>query len=298
MAYVSGCRAFWLAVFLTGLVIAASGAAGGHAARAAAYQAPALDTVFYLTDTAGLRVVEVTPDSVITENVNKSRFTWIAGMLVNNLPADDRARLGALFPLSPGGHFGYTGQPVGNASSRIEVTVEGPDTLDVGGKPMPVMRVTRHHKGVPPSPFEGEYTIWYSVAYGFPLKMSYRHIAGGKPDFRDWQVVHIAAPGSPDGVWSFRVTCPFEAYLSLERAVVRDGVVLERYSATPNGRTITQHDFRVTRVGDEIALEGSAMAALLKPVTVSARGTLMGRSVAGNAIANGRSGCSFTGERY
>lgn len=289
MAYVSRGRAFWLAVFVI--------AAGGHAARAEAYKAPALGTVFYLTDTAGLRVVEVTPDSVITENLNKARFTWIAGMLVN-VPADDRARLGELFPLSPGGHFGYTGSAGGNAPSRIDVTVEGPDTLDVGGKPMPVMRVTRHHKGVSPSTFEGEYTIWYSVAYGFPLKMSYRHIAGGKPDFRDWQVVHIAAPGSLDGVWSFHVTCPFQAYLSLERAVVRDGVVLDRTSASPNGNTITQHDFRVTRVGDEIELKGSAMAAVLNPVTVSARGTLMGSSVAGTAIVNARSGCSFSGERY
>ena len=289
MAYVSGGLVSWLAVFVI--------AAAGHDARAEAYKAPPVDTVFYLTDTAGLRVVEVTPDSVITENLNKARYTWIAGMLVNNVPADDRARLGELFPLSPGKHFSYTGAS-GNASSRIDVTVQGPDTLEVGGKPMPVMRVIRHHTGVPPSTFEGEYTIWYSVAYGFPLKMSYRHIAGGKPDFRDWQVVHIAAPGSLDGVWSFHVTCPFQAHLHLERAVVRDGVVLERYSARPNGDTITQQNFRVTRVGDEIALEGSAMASLLNPVTVSARGTLMGRTVGGNAIVNSRSGCSFSGERY
>jgi hypothetical protein len=130
--------------------------------------------------------------------------------------------------------------------------------------------------------------------------MSYRHIAGDKPTFRDWQIVRIGAPGSLDGIWSFQVTCPFDAYLRLERARVRDGVVVEHTSASPNGRTITQHDLTLTRVsGNEIELKGSAIAANRHPITVSARGTLMAAgSVAGNAIANGRSGCSFSGERY
>src|SRR5262249_37665563 len=148
----------------------------------------------------------------------KARFTWVGGMLVENVAPADRARLGELFPLRPGGRFSYTGRKGDNSPlSQIELSVVGPDTLEVGGKTLPVMRVTRHHTGVPPRTFEGEYTIWYSVEYGFPLKMSYQHIAGDKPNFHDWQIVRIGAPGSLDGVWSFRVTCPFAARLSLER---------------------------------------------------------------------------------
>ncbi len=295
MTRVSGFVSGFGAACLAALVAAA----GGHDARAEAYRAPALDTVFYLTDTSGFRVIEVTPDSVITENGRKARFTWVGGML-ENVPAADRARLGELFPLRPGGRFSYTATFSNNAASRVELSVQGPDTLEVGGKTMPVMRLTRHYTGVPPSTFEGEYTIWYSVEYGFPLKMSYRHIAGNKPNFHDWQLVRIGAPGSLDGVWSFEVTCPFNAYLRLQKARVRDGVVVEHTSGSPNGRTITEHDLTLTRIGrDEIELKGTAVAANRKPIIVSARGTLMAAgSVAGNAIANGRSGCSFSGERY
>lgn len=287
MACVRGFQAAWLAALLI--------TAGWHDAGAQPYKPPPLDTVFYLTDTAGLRVVEVTSDGLITENTSKSRFSWVGGMLVNVSP-DDRARLSQLFPLTPGARFGYTAS---NNGSRIEVTVDRAETLEVNGKPMSVMRVTRHHKGQPPSTFEGEYTIWFSVDYGFPMKMSYRHIAGGQPDFRDWQVVRIGAPGSLDGVWSFRVTCPFDAYLRVERVLVRDGVILNAAPGSPNANSITHHDLHLTRVGNEVELKGSVMAAAKQPVTVSARGMLMpAGSVAGNAIVNSRSGCSFAGERY
>jgi hypothetical protein len=288
--FVSGFRAACLAALVA--------AAGGHDARAQAYAPPPLDTMFYTSETGGFRVVAVNPDTVITQS-GQNRTTWIAGMLVYAVPAQDRARLDALFPLTPGARFDYPYTVGDTYKGRIELVVQSADTLDVNGKAMPVMRVTRRHKGLPPSTFEGVYTIWYSAAYGLPLKMSYQHISGDRPNFRDWQVVRIAAPGSLDGVWSFRVTCPFNAYLTLDRVTVRDGVIVKAASASPNGKSITQHDFRVTRNGDEIELKGSAMAAQLNPVTVSARGTLMpAGSVAGSAIANGRSGCSFSGERW
>jgi hypothetical protein len=291
MTCVLGFRAAGLAVVIA--------AAGWHEADAQAYKPPAVDTVFYLTDTAGLRVVEATPDSVITQNTSKTRVIWIGGMLVN-VPPDDRARLDQLFPLAPGGRFAYTAS---NDGSRIEMTVQGPETFEVGGKPMPVMRVTRHHKGQPPSTFEGEYTIWYSVDYGFPLKMSYRHIAGGQPDFRDWQVVRITAPGSLDGVWNFRVRCSDDAWISWDRAVVRDGVVTSKAPGAPNTNSITDHDLRLTRKGDQVELSGTAANAGGGANTVSARGTLMpDGSVAGTGIMNTwkgvRSGCAFSAERY
>jgi hypothetical protein len=291
MTGVSAFRAVWLAAVIA--------TAGWHEASAQGYKPPPVDTVFYLTDTAGLRVVEATPDSVITQNIYKNRVTWIGGMLVYVSP-EDRARLNQLFPLTPGGRFAYTAS---NNGVRIEVTVEGAETFEVGGRPMPVMRVTRHHKAQPPSTFEGEYTIWYSVEYGFPLKMSYRHISGGKPDFQDWHVVRIGAPNSVDGIWSFRVQCPNESWLSWERGVVRDGILISKPSATPNKETITGHDLRLTRTGDQVELSGTAANAGGGSNTVSAHGTMMpDGSVAGTAVMYSsrgvRSGCSFSAQRY
>jgi hypothetical protein len=291
------CLSWFRVVCLTGVLVVAT-MPWWPAAGAQGYTPPALDTVFYLTDTAGFRVIQVTPDSVVTENVSKARITWIGGMVVSSLTPEERTRLTQFFPPTPGKRFAYE-ETIGNYRYQIELVVQAAETLDIGGKAMPVVRVTRHHKGVPPSTFEGEYTIWLSATHGFPLKMSYRHIAGGLPKFSDWQVVRIGAPGSLDGYWSLRITCPFQAYLSLTRVLVRDGVIVNAAPGSPSGSSITHHDLTLTRVGDEVELKGSAMAAQLNPVTVSAHGTLMpAGSVAGTAIVNSRSGCSFAGERY
>ena len=110
MTGVSGFRAVWLAVLVA--------AAGGHDAGAQAYKPPAMDTVFYLTDTAGFRVIEVTPDSATTVDGRNARFTWVGGMLVENVAAADRARLDELFPLRPGGRFSYTGRRGDNTRCR------------------------------------------------------------------------------------------------------------------------------------------------------------------------------------
>jgi hypothetical protein len=294
MAGVSGFRAVWLAVLVA--------VVGGHDAAAQGYAPPALDTTFFISNETGLRVIEVTPDSVTTATGPKTHTTWIGGMVVSSLTPEERARLSQFFPLTPGKRFAYD-YASGSYKSQIELVVQATETLDVGGKAMPVVRVTRHHKGMPPSTFEGEYTIWLSATYGLPLKMSYRHISGEPPKFRDWQVQHIAPPGSLDGVWGLRVLCSNESWIRLNRAVVRDGAVLGITGNSPNTNTITDHDLRLTRVGDAVELKGTAANAGGGANIVSARGTLMaGGSIAGTGVISSSRGqssnCSFSGERY
>ncbi len=78
---------------------------------------------------------------------------------------------------------------------------------------------------------------------------------------------------------------------------------MSKGSSAPNAVSITDHDLRLTRNGDQVELAGSAANASGGTNTVSAHGTLMpGGSVAGTGIINSalgiRSGCAFSAERY
>src|SRR5206468_94982 len=150
---------------------------------------------------------------------------------------------------------------------------------------------TQHEKGEPPNRFEGEYTMWFSPEHGFPLKMTYRHVSGDKPKaFSDWQVARIVPPGSPDGVWSFQISCSNSSYLRLPKVAVIDGVVLTNGATNPSTISLTNVGLRVVRKGDEIEFSGDSMNAGGGAMTVSARGTLVGNTVNGSGVLNARSG--------
>jgi hypothetical protein len=220
-------------------LVAIASLAGAHDrwadAQTGAYRPPPLGTEFFTSDTARFRVVDILPDGVVTENSSKARATWLGGLTIRDLSADDRARLMRFFPLQPGARFGYDAYS-GSNSWHHELAVLASDEMRIGKRTVLVFRITRHEKGRPPNRFEGEYTAWYAPEYGFPLMMSYRHISGDAPNFKDWQVVHIVPPGSADGVWSFDLSCSDSSFIRFPRAVVRDGVIVSRV-AQPSSRS-------------------------------------------------------------
>jgi hypothetical protein len=215
------------------LVVAARGPRAAD--QLAAYRPPPLGTEFFFSETGRFRVVDVLADGVVTENASKVRATWLGGLVTRDLSADDRARLMRFFPLSLGDQFAYEVSS-GSNSWHHELTVVARDELRVGNRTVPVFRITRHEKGNPPSRFEGEYTAWYAPEFGFPLKLTYRHVSSDKPNFNDWQITHIVPPGSVDGVWRLDLGCSDTSYVRLARVTVRDGVVTTRV-AQPNARS-------------------------------------------------------------
>jgi hypothetical protein len=260
------------------------------------YRPPSLGTEFFTSDTARFRVVDVLADGVVTENSAKARATWLGGLVTRGLAAEDRARLMHFFPLTPGARFEY------DVSSRSDswhhqINVASDEELSIGNARVRVVRVSRHEKGNAPNRFEGEYTAWFAPDYGFPLKLTYRHISGEAPKFSDWQVVHIVPPGSADGLWRFSLECHQSSYIRLPRVMVRDGVVESRSGTSPSARSVTDSELRLTRTGDQVELRGSSMSAGGDAVVVAARGTLDGQAVSGTGSINTRTGCAFSGER-
>jgi hypothetical protein len=279
-------------------VAAASMVAHGPRAedRAGAYRAPPLGTEFFVSDTGWFRVVEALPDAVTTENADQVKTTWLGGLVTRDMPAEDRARLMRFFPLTPGTRFAYELGSAPNPAHRV-LTVVADDVVQVGSRAIPVVRVTRHQIDVAPRASEGEYTLWFAPEYGFPLKLTYRHIAGDAPKVADWQVVHIVPPGSIDGVWQLNLDCHGSAFFRMSRAVVRDGVIINGASDHPSTYSGTDTALSLTRTGDQLELKGTMMNAGGEALTISARGTLTGGSASGVGSINTRTGCPFTAAR-
>jgi hypothetical protein len=259
------------------------------------YRAPPVETEFFTGDTTRFRVIAVAPDGVTTENASKARAIWLGGLVTRDLAPEDRARLMEFFPLKVGERFAYLVSSA-NGTWQHDLAVEAADTLQLDGKAVPVYRVKRHEKGVPPNRFEGEYTAWYAPDYGFPLKLSYRHIAGDKPNFADWQVIHIVPAGSVDGMWRLEVNCSNGAFIRFARVLVRNGAVISR-GGQPSWTSVVDSDLTLVRAGEQIELKGSSMSAGGAAVIVSARGVLVGRSLSGTGTINTTTGCPFSGER-
>jgi hypothetical protein len=287
------------------LVAAASILVPGTRAQdhAGAYRAPALGTEFIVSDTSWFRVVDALPDAVTTENADHAKTTWLGGLVTRAMSAEDRARLMGFFPLTPGARFAYELGSASDPPHRV-LTVVGDEFVQVGGRAIPVVRVTRHQIDVAPVASEGEYTFWFAPEYGFPLKQTYRHIAGAAPNVSDWQVTRIVPPpglhGGPalgaDGVWRLSLECP-RGYLRLNSVMVKDGVVVPPPNTRPSNTSTTQSELRMSRVGDEIELKGTWMNAGGEALVISAHGTLIGARVSGTGVMNVRTGCAFTAER-
>jgi len=295
----------------TAAVWVATGAFG-HAETAPGYRAPAVGTEFVISDTTWFRVIGAADDAVTTEDAARVKTTWLFGLVTRDMPAEDRGRLMGLFPLTPGVRLAYGARWASTGAQR-ELAVVANDVVQVDGRAIPVLRVTRHQVDVTPIAVEGEYTLWFAPEYGFPLKMTYRHISGDPPTFHEWQVAHIVPPpgvhggpapgtrgvtdGSVDGVWRLSVECNNGTFFRLNRAVVRDGVVVNAAGDRPSAYSATQSDLRLSRTGDQLELKGTMMNASGQNLTISAHGTLAGESASGLGILNVRTGCAFTAAR-
>lgn len=71
---------------------------------------------------------------------------------------------------------------------------EALETLVIGGKPRPAVRIARTETGVRGSHFRGTWTDWYDVGTGVMVRQSYQHEAGPPPDNQDWAVTSLNAP--------------------------------------------------------------------------------------------------------
>ncbi|HUA57092.1 MAG TPA: hypothetical protein VMB81_33215 [Candidatus Sulfotelmatobacter sp.] len=274
-----------------------AGTGVGLAESPAGYRAPPVGTEFFVTETTRFRVIAATDESVTTENSSHAKATWFGGLVTREMSAKDRARLMGFFPLAPGARLAYDAGP----GSERALTVVANDVVQVDGRTIPVMRVTRYQKDVEArGAVEGEYTLWFAPEYGFPLKLAYRHIAGDPPRTTDWQVVHIVPAGSVDGLWSLDLECHGSAFVRINRAVVRDGVLVNIASDHPSTYSTTESALRLSRTGDQLALSGTMMNASGDAMTISAHGTLVGESASGvgSIVGHGaRTGCPFTANR-
>ena len=277
----------------TAAVWVATGALG-HA-ESARYHAPPVGTLFVL-DTGSHRVLESGTDTVTTENAGHARTTWSGGLVTAAMSPEDRARLMGWFPLTAGARFEYGAGSMPAGTQRALVVV-GEDVVQVDGRAIPVVRVTRHQVDPAPHAAEGEYTLWFAPEYGFPLKMTYRHISGAAPRFTDWQVVDIVAPGSFDGLWRISLECPGSTFIRFDRARVKNGALVDQGGAHPSAQSLTNTELVFARAGDQVEFRGTAMNASGHSVTLAARGTLTGDTVNGTGTINGRSGCPFTASR-
>jgi hypothetical protein len=71
---------------------------------------------------------------------------------------------------------------------------EALETLVIGGRPRPTVRIARTETGVRGSHFRGTWTDWYDVETGVMVRQSYEHAAGTPPDNQDWTVTSINGP--------------------------------------------------------------------------------------------------------
>lgn len=309
-------RAFRSSVLAWSAALTVATGVCGHAETLAAYRAPAVGTEFVISDTAWFRVIGAGDDAVTTEDAARAKTTWLFGLVTRDMPAEDRARLMGLFPLAPGARLAY-GARWAPAGTQRELAVIANDVVQVDGRAIPVLRIIRHQVDVTPIAAEGEYTLWFAPEYGLPLKMTYRHIAGEAPTFVDWEVTRVVPPpglhggpapgargvagGSVDGVWRLSVECSNGGYLRLNRAVVRDGVIVNAVGDRPSSSSATASDLSLSRSGDQLELKGTMTNASGGNLMVSARGTLSGDTASGLGTLNirnaVRSGCAFNAAR-
>jgi hypothetical protein len=71
---------------------------------------------------------------------------------------------------------------------------EALETLQIGGKPRPTVRITRTETGVRGSRFVGTWTDWYDVETGALVRQSYEHLAGTPPPNQEWTATSISGP--------------------------------------------------------------------------------------------------------
>jgi hypothetical protein len=97
-----------------------------------------------------------------------------------------------------------TGPPGTTANFRVtliddssyiwNVRNEALETLTIGGRPRPAVRIARTETGVRGSHFRGTWTDWYDVETGVMVRQSYQHEAGPPPDNQDWAITSLNAP--------------------------------------------------------------------------------------------------------
>jgi hypothetical protein len=301
-------RAFRSSVLAWSAALSAAMSAAALAETSGPYRPPPVGTEFVVSDTAWFRVIGAGDGAVTIKDAAGATTTWLAGLVTRDMPPEDRARLMGAFPLAPGTRLEY-GARWAAAGAHRELAVIADDVVQVDGRAVPVLRVIRYQVDTTPIPAEGEYTLWFAPEYGFPLKMTYRHIAGEPPKFVDWQIAHVVPPPgihgaatvAVDGVWRFSVECSNGTFWRMGRAVVRNGVIVNAVGDHPDANSPTEADFRLSRTGDQLELTGTMTNASGGHVIVAARATLSGDTAAGLATLSSRvsvrSGCPFTAAR-